>query len=116
MRQRWVTTQVDLTPAHDAVWGSLNRKSLRGSINKARKNGVSIEVDASLSGMRRFHELFVTTRCRMGIPPFPWRLFEAIHEHVIAAGRGELLLAARPRAPELLLQGRVRAGLRGAPA
>jgi len=95
----WVTTRVDLTPGRDAVWGALNKKSLRWSINKARKNGVEVYADASLGAMRTFHELFVKTRCRMGIPPFPWRLFEAIHRHVIVPGDGELLLAHHEGVP-----------------
>lgn len=95
----WVTTQVDLTPGHDAVWGALNRKSLRWSINKARKNGVEITSDTSLEGMRAFHELFVKTRCRMGIPPFSWDLFAAIHRHIVEPGLGELLLAHHDGAP-----------------
>jgi FemAB-related protein (PEP-CTERM system-associated) len=93
VNRSWVTTQVDLTPGRDAIWSGLNRKSLRWSIKKSAKNGVTIDADASLEGMRTFHELFVRTRCRMGIPPFPWALFEALHRHIVAPGKGELLLA-----------------------
>ena len=89
----WVTSRVDLAPGRDAVWSALNKKSLRWSIKKALKSGVSVEADASEGGMRTFHELFVRTRCRMGIPPFGWRLFEAIHRHLVVPGKAELLLA-----------------------
>ena len=89
----WVTHRLDLSPGVDALWGRLNRKALRWSINRARRNGVVVEEDASEEGMRTFHRLFVRTRCSMGIPPFPVELFMAIHRHLVCAGRAQLLIA-----------------------
>jgi len=93
LRRSWVATRIDLTPGVDAIWKGLDKNSLRWSIRRAEKNGVEIVQDPSVEGMRLFHRLFVRTRCSMGIPPFPYSLFQAIHTHVIAPGLGQLLIA-----------------------
>jgi CelD/BcsL family acetyltransferase involved in cellulose biosynthesis len=49
----------------------------------------------------------VLTRKKHGLLPQPWRFFANVHQHMIASGRGHLLLAefeGRPIAGDLLLQ------------
>lgn len=93
VRRNWIATRIDLTPGAEAIWKGLDRDSLRWSIKKADKNGVTVGEDATYDGMKVFSELFVRARCDMGIPPFPAALFQALHRHVIAPGLGQLLLA-----------------------
>jgi hypothetical protein len=44
--------------------------------------------------MAAFYELHCRTRRRHGLPPQPWRFFEKVYAHVVAAGKGVVLLAA----------------------
>src|SRR5439155_21046251 len=80
--QHWVTTRLDLSPGQPQLWKQLDKNAVRWAINNARRKGVRAEVDDSRAGIEMFYELFVRTRCAMGIPPFPKRLFVAIWEHL----------------------------------
>ncbi|MFQ5698648.1 MAG: lipid II:glycine glycyltransferase FemX [Myxococcota bacterium] len=95
----WLTHRLDLTPGRDALWKALDKNSLRWSIGRARRNGLRVETDSTRAGADRFHDLFVRTRCSMGIPPFPRALFRAIWAHLIQHERAQLCFVYRDGAP-----------------
>ncbi len=95
----WTTTRIDLTPGTDALWKGLDRKAIRWAINKARKQGIRIEQDDSLKGVRLFYEMFARTRHQMGIPPFSFHFFEAIWRHMISTGKANLFVIWKDRTP-----------------
>jgi CelD/BcsL family acetyltransferase involved in cellulose biosynthesis len=67
--------------------------SARRGMKKAQREGVSVRSATSPAEMRRFYRLYVTTRRKHGVVPAPYRFFEKIQAHLLAAGSGCLLLA-----------------------
>jgi lipid II:glycine glycyltransferase (peptidoglycan interpeptide bridge formation enzyme) len=62
------------------------------NIQKARRDGVEVQRLETREAMDAFYALQCMTRRRQGFPPQPRKFFHAIHKHVIAQGRGFLLL------------------------
>jgi len=69
--------------------------SARRGMKKAVREGVSVHSATGPEDMRRFYRLYVTTRRKHGVVPAPYRFFEKIQAHLLAAGSGCLLLAER---------------------
>lgn len=67
--------------------------SARRGMKKAMREGVRVHSTTSPEDMRRFYGLYVTTRRKHGVVPAPYRFFEKIQAHLLAAGSGCLLLA-----------------------
>jgi CelD/BcsL family acetyltransferase involved in cellulose biosynthesis len=67
--------------------------SARRGMKKAVREGVSVHSATSPEALRRFYRLYVTTRRKHGVVPAPYRFFEKIQVHLLAAGSGCLLLA-----------------------
>lgn len=88
----WITTRIDLSPGVEKLWKALDRDSIRWAINKAGREGMRFDIDATEEGTQRFYDLFVNTRSAMGIPPYPRSLFLAIWRHLIAKGKANLFL------------------------
>jgi FemAB-related protein (PEP-CTERM system-associated) len=95
----WITTRIDLSPGIQQLWKALDKNAVRWAINKARKEGVHVDVDETPVGMDTFYEMFVRTRSSMGIPPFPKSLFMSIHRHLITHGKANLFLARKGSEP-----------------
>lgn len=95
----WVTTRVDLSPGVERLWKALDRDAIRWAINKAGRSEVTIEPDYTPAGIDLFFSLFVRTRTRMGIPPFPRDLFMAIWRHLISKGRANLFVVRQRGVP-----------------
>jgi hypothetical protein len=62
--------------------------SVRRGIRKAERAGLMVERSCTMEAMRTFYSLHCGTRRRHGAPPQPFRFFENIVHHVLAAGRG----------------------------
>jgi hypothetical protein len=80
--------------------------SARRGMKKAEREGVTVHSGTSPEDMRRFYNLYVTTRRKHGVVPAPYRFFEKIQAHLLASGSGRLLLAewqGRLIAADLLL-------------
>jgi FemAB-related protein (PEP-CTERM system-associated) len=95
----WMTTRIDLAPGVERLWKALDRNAIRWAIGKARREGVRIEIENTESGIDTFYEMFVRTRCSMGIPPFPKSLFESIWRHLIAQGKANLFIVLKDSQP-----------------
>jgi lipid II:glycine glycyltransferase (peptidoglycan interpeptide bridge formation enzyme) len=67
--------------------------SARRGMKKAQREGVSVRSATSPEEMRRFYQLYVTTRRKHGVVPAPYGFFEKIQAHLLTAGSGCLLLA-----------------------
>jgi FemAB-related protein (PEP-CTERM system-associated) len=98
-RQEWITTRIDLSPGVERLWKNLDKDFVRWAINKARKQGVTVELDATERGINLFYELFAKTRRKMGIPPFRKRLFESIWRTLIQEERANLFLVWKDSEP-----------------
>jgi hypothetical protein len=65
----------------------------RRAVRKAEKSELEIEFAHSLEAVRHFYNLMCRTRRRLGLPPQSFRFFANIHRHVLAKGRGCVVLA-----------------------
>ncbi len=77
----------------EAVMLSRLRNSTARNIQKAVKEGVTIDIGRGLEALLDFYHLHCLTRRRQGLPPQPRSYFEKLHEHVIAKGLGFTALA-----------------------
>ncbi len=68
------------------------RDSTKRNIKKAISSNVVIRELSTIEAVREFYELNCQTRRDHGLPPQPWRFFEAIHRHVISPGYGVVVL------------------------
>lgn len=69
------------------------RKSTARNIQKAVKEGVTVDFGKTLQGVLDFYHLHCLTRQRQGLPPQPKSFFVKLHEHLIAQNLGFTALA-----------------------
>jgi lipid II:glycine glycyltransferase (peptidoglycan interpeptide bridge formation enzyme) len=67
--------------------------SVRQAIRKARREGVRVEISRAEEAVRDYYSLHCRTRRKHGLPPQPYDFFRAIHQHVLAPGRGVVITA-----------------------
>lgn len=67
--------------------------SVRRAIRKAERSGFNVEITRTADGIAQFYRLHVRTRKRHGLPPQPFSFFRHIHQEVIEAGLGFVVLA-----------------------
>lgn len=77
LEKYWVTHILDLTAGRDSIWKHVN-KVLGRNIRKARNEGLVVSEDGSIEDLQHFYSLFVRTRKRLGVPTYPYSLFENI--------------------------------------
>lgn len=83
---------LDLTAGEDELFSRL-KNSIRWSLRKAGKNGVTVEVLQSHEAVRTFYWLQCKTRKRHGLPPQPLKFFLNIHKHILSQNMGMVFLA-----------------------
>lgn len=89
---RFYSHELDLTPGQDALFdrfSSANRRAIR----KAEKSGLQVDFATDLNAAREFYGLLALTRRRHGLPPQPFRFFEALVRNVLKPGLGLIALA-----------------------
>jgi CelD/BcsL family acetyltransferase involved in cellulose biosynthesis len=69
------------------------RESTRRNIRNAEKAGVEVTLSHTREAIESFYRLHCLTRRRHGLPPQPWSFFSRIHENVVAAGNGFVVMA-----------------------
>jgi len=69
--------------------------STRRAIRKVEKLGVSIQLSQTLESVREYYSLHCKTRKRHGLPPQSFGFFRNVHEQVLSAKRGMVVLARR---------------------
>jgi CelD/BcsL family acetyltransferase involved in cellulose biosynthesis len=65
----------------------------RSNIRKAEREGIVVTISDSHEALNSFYGLHSATRRRHGLPPQPKRFFTAVHNHVLSAGKGYVVLA-----------------------
>ena len=84
--------RLELASGESTLFSRVNG-SVRRAVRKAEQAGLSLDFSQSLDAMRIFYRLLCKTRQRHGVPPQPWRFFSNIHQHVLAADLGWVVLA-----------------------
>jgi hypothetical protein len=88
----YVVHRLDLEGGEKSLMNQF-RDSTRRNISKAEKNGVQVQHSRTLDAVKRFYRLNSDTRRLHGLPPQPFRFFEALHRHVIGENLGFVQLA-----------------------
>ena len=83
---------IDLRRTPDTLQASLP-SSTRRNINKALREGVTIQTTLSTESLNAYYDLHCRTRKRLGVPPQPASFFASIYTHVLNRGLGNILLA-----------------------
>ncbi|NJN05440.1 MAG: GNAT family N-acetyltransferase [Rhodobacteraceae bacterium] len=83
---------IDLTGGEERMFTALD-SSVRRGVRKASSSPLRVETTTSPEAMREYYHLHCRTRRRHGAPPQPFRFFDAITRHVLAANHGEIFAA-----------------------
>ena len=73
--------------------------SVRRAVRRAQQHGLTVEFCNSLESMETYYALHCQTRRHHGMPPQPFRFFENLHRHVIASGRGFVVVVRFEKRP-----------------
>lgn len=76
-----VTTLVDLRGGEDAVAKAVKGSARRSAVH-GQEAGLAFRWGTGLDDLRAFYGLFLRTRRKLGVPPYPWRFFSAMHDHL----------------------------------
>lgn len=68
-------------------------RHLKNKAKRARREGVTIDRGSGRDYMERFYLLQLVTRRRLGVPPQPFRFFDAVHNEFAPAGNCEIWFA-----------------------
>jgi CelD/BcsL family acetyltransferase involved in cellulose biosynthesis len=85
--------KVPLSPDADAVRMTFSRKSIRQTISKSHKLGVTVRRGESDGDLREFYRLYTLNRKRHGIPPQPFALFSRMLAHLTHEPEARLYIA-----------------------
>jgi hypothetical protein len=73
--------------------------AVRRAVRRAQHNGLTVEFCNSFESMETYYALHCQTRRHHGVPPQPFRFFENLHRHVIALGRGFVVVVRFEKRP-----------------
>lgn len=88
----YVIHLAELETKSDRLMERLHYRARRG-IREAEKREVTVREAMGEEDLKEFYRLNVLTRKKHGVLPQPFRFFQAIQRHILAPGRGTLLLA-----------------------
>ena len=88
----FITHELNMNTDSEAVFSGF-RESTRRNIRKAEKEGVRANVDSSHDAVKAFYRLNCATRKKHGLPPQPFRFFEAVFRQILSKDRGMIVLA-----------------------
>ncbi len=90
--------ELKLEPDPKAIFERFS-DSTRRAVRKAEKSDLSLEFSRDLKAVRAFHDLLCLTRKRHGVPPQPFHFFAQIQRHILAPGKGWVVLARHQNKP-----------------
>ena len=96
--EKYYGHKLDLTIGIEELFARF-QGPVRRAIRKAEKSGLTVEASKTRESMLDFYRLHVRTRRRHGVPPQPLTFFLNIHEAIIKAGLGFIVLAQREIKP-----------------
>src|SRR5688572_23107710 len=83
---------VDLRKTPGQLFDSFSEANRR-AIRKAQRSGVKVEMATDIEALSTYYQLHCLSRKSFGLPPQPWRLFQAMYHHVLKQNLGFILLA-----------------------
>jgi hypothetical protein len=89
---------LELCPDEGRLFGRC-KDGVRGTIKKAERVGLKVELSQSQEAMRTFYSLHCRTRQRRGLPPQPFSFFSNICQHILSKNLGFVAVARNGTAP-----------------
>jgi hypothetical protein len=88
---RWLHHCVALDRPREELWRGLSRTAVRQLVRSAEKSGVVVTREEGPEAVADFHRMLSGTRRRLGLPPIPFRFFQALQQHLKSDGYALLL-------------------------
>lgn len=76
-----------LDESEDKTFQKFHGTSIRASIRRAEKKGLSVEINNDKSGLKTFYSLFTKLRKRLGLPILPFQFFDSIFINLVKDDR-----------------------------
>lgn len=92
---RYFAHVLDLHRDQSDLWNRL-AAPMRTAVRHGERAGVTVTFSNSRQAVARYFKLHCQSRRRQGSPPQPWRFFESLSTHVLAAGHGFVALGYAP--------------------
>ncbi len=89
----FLTYRLDLTGDEEDLWRGLHKNMIQRGINRAKREGVTVEVSARAEDSDAFDYLNRVTCRKHGIPAQPQEFFAAIWKQLIPVGLADCLFA-----------------------
>jgi len=74
---------LELEESEDKTFQKFHGTSIRASIRRAEKKGLSLEIINSTAGLKAFYTLYTTLRKRLGLPILPYKFFNSVFTNLI---------------------------------
>lgn len=92
--EKYYGHKLDLTVGIEELFGRFE-SPVRRAIRKAEKAGLTVEAIKTRAAMLDFYQLHIRTRRRHGLPPQPLSFFLNLHQEIIEADLGFVVLAKK---------------------
>ncbi len=70
---------LELEESEDETFKKFHGTSVRASIRRAEKKGLTFELDNSINGLKSFYSLYANLRKRLGLPILKFNFFESVY-------------------------------------
>jgi len=87
LNEDFVVHFLALDETEDKTFQKFHGTSVRASIRRAEKNGLSFEINNNTTGLKAFYSLFSNLRKRLGLPILPYKFFNDIYTNLIEDDR-----------------------------
>ncbi len=87
LNENFVIHVLELEETEEKTFQNFHGTSVRASIRRAEKNGLSFEINNNATGLKAFYSLFSKLRKRLGLPILPYKFFNNIYTNLIKDDR-----------------------------
>lgn len=89
----FINSSIALDKNSEIIWNRFHKSRVQRPIKKSHREGVTCAWSDNLDDMKKFHNLLLLTRKKLGVPPYGFDLFYEIWDKMIKNGSAGLLLA-----------------------
>lgn len=87
LNENFVIHILELDESEDKTFQKFHGTSIRASIRRAEKKGLSFDLINSKVGLKAFYSLYSNLRGRLGLPILPFKFFESVFTNLIKDDR-----------------------------
>lgn len=74
---------LELEETAEKTFNKFHGTSVRASIRRADKKGLSFEIHNNILGLEKFYSLYLSLRARLGLPALPFNFFKVLFENLL---------------------------------